>query len=121
METKNLFNPISTTVLIIVSAILAILFYVNYLDIKLFIGLVVITILITSSIKIPCLPFIAITYTLHPVCLKLRILIRIINNYYSLVLVLPSRYYYYRMKIRNYIPSRESVSNIPAPCASSFN
>lgn len=52
METKNLFNPISTTILIIVSAILAVLLYLNYLDIKLFVLLIVITLLITSSIKI---------------------------------------------------------------------
>jgi regulator of protease activity HflC (stomatin/prohibitin superfamily) len=52
METKNLFNPISTTVLIIVSAILAVLLYVHYLDIKLFVVLVIFTILIASSIKI---------------------------------------------------------------------
>jgi len=52
MATKNLFNPISITVLIIVSAILAVLFYVNYLDIKLLIVLIVLTTLITSSIKI---------------------------------------------------------------------
>ena len=52
MKTKNLFNSISTTVLIIVSAILAVLFYLNYLDIKLFVVLIILTILITSSIKI---------------------------------------------------------------------
>jgi regulator of protease activity HflC (stomatin/prohibitin superfamily) len=52
MKTKNLFNSISTTALIIVSAILAVLFYENYLDIKLFVMLIILTILITSSIKI---------------------------------------------------------------------
>lgn len=52
MKTKNLFNSISTTVLIIVSAILTVLFYVNYLDIKLFVVLIILTILISSSIKI---------------------------------------------------------------------
>ena len=52
MKTKNLFNSISTTVLISVSAILAGLFYMNYLDIKLFVGLIILTILISSSIKI---------------------------------------------------------------------
>jgi len=52
METKNLFNAISTTVLIIVSAILAALLYLNYIDIRFFVGLIVLTILITSSIKI---------------------------------------------------------------------
>jgi regulator of protease activity HflC (stomatin/prohibitin superfamily) len=38
--------------LIIVSAILSVLFYENYLDIKLFVVLIILTILITSSIKI---------------------------------------------------------------------
>jgi regulator of protease activity HflC (stomatin/prohibitin superfamily) len=52
METKNLFNPISTTVLIIVSAIFSGLFYVNYLDIKLFVVLIILSILFASSIKI---------------------------------------------------------------------
>lgn len=52
MKTKNLFNLISVTVLIIVSAILAVLFSENYLDIKLFVVLLVMTLLITSSIKI---------------------------------------------------------------------
>jgi regulator of protease activity HflC (stomatin/prohibitin superfamily) len=52
METKNLFNPISTTLLIIVSAILGFMLYLNVLDIKLFAGLMVLTLLITSSIKI---------------------------------------------------------------------
>ena len=52
METKNLFNPISATLLIIVSAILGFMLYLNYLDIKLFAGLMVLTLLITSSIKI---------------------------------------------------------------------
>lgn len=52
MKTKDLFNPISTTVLIIVSGILAVLFYLQFMDIKLLIGLLVLTILLTSSIKI---------------------------------------------------------------------
>jgi regulator of protease activity HflC (stomatin/prohibitin superfamily) len=52
MKTKDLFNPISTTVIIIASAIFAVMFYLNYLDIKLFIGLIILTILIASSIKI---------------------------------------------------------------------
>jgi regulator of protease activity HflC (stomatin/prohibitin superfamily) len=52
MKTKDLFNPISTTVLILLSSILAGLLYLKYLDIKLFIGLIVLTILIASSIKI---------------------------------------------------------------------
>lgn len=52
METKNLFNPISTTVLIAVSALLAALLYLNFLDIRFFVGLIILTILITSSIKI---------------------------------------------------------------------
>jgi regulator of protease activity HflC (stomatin/prohibitin superfamily) len=52
MKTKNLFNSISTSLLIIASAILAAAFYFKYLDIKLFVVLLVLTILITSSIKI---------------------------------------------------------------------
>lgn len=52
METKNLFNVISTTVIIIATAILASVFYLQYLDIKLCIGLEILTILIASSIKI---------------------------------------------------------------------
>jgi len=52
MKTKNLFNSISITVLVVVSALLAVLLYVNYLDIKLFVVLLILTILISSSIKI---------------------------------------------------------------------
>jgi len=52
MKTKNLFNVISTTVIIIISGIFVGMFYLNYLDIKLLIGLIVLTILIASSIKI---------------------------------------------------------------------
>ncbi len=52
MKTKNLFNSISITALILVSGILAVLLYVNYLDIKFFGVLLILTILITSSIKI---------------------------------------------------------------------
>jgi regulator of protease activity HflC (stomatin/prohibitin superfamily) len=52
MKTKDLFNPVSTTLLIIVSGILAVLFYLQYLDIKFLIGSLILTILITSSIKI---------------------------------------------------------------------
>jgi regulator of protease activity HflC (stomatin/prohibitin superfamily) len=52
MKTKDLFNPISTTIIIIVSAILALMFYLKYIDIKIFIGLLVLTIFIASSIKI---------------------------------------------------------------------
>ena len=52
MKTKNLFNSISITALIIISAILAVLLYGNYLDFKLFVVLIILTILITSSIKI---------------------------------------------------------------------
>jgi len=52
MKTKNLFNSISTSLLILVSAILAATFYFNLLDIKVFAVLIVLTILITSSIKI---------------------------------------------------------------------
>jgi regulator of protease activity HflC (stomatin/prohibitin superfamily) len=52
MKTKNLFNSISTSLLIIVSAILGLLFYLKYLDITVFVGLIILTVLITSSIKI---------------------------------------------------------------------
>jgi regulator of protease activity HflC (stomatin/prohibitin superfamily) len=52
MKTKNLFNPISATILIIVTAILAFMFYLKIIDDKLFVGLIVLTLLITSSIKI---------------------------------------------------------------------
>lgn len=52
METKNLFNAISLTVLIIVSAILAALFYFKILDLKTLVALEIVTILIASSIKI---------------------------------------------------------------------
>ena len=52
MKTKNLFNSISVTVLISVSAVLSVLFYLNYLDIKLFVVLIILTMLISSSIKI---------------------------------------------------------------------
>jgi len=52
METKNLFNVISTTVIIVASAILSDLLYLNFLDVKFFIGLEILTVLIASSIKI---------------------------------------------------------------------
>jgi regulator of protease activity HflC (stomatin/prohibitin superfamily) len=52
MKTKNLFNSISTTVLITGSAVLGVLLYAEYLDIKYFVVLVILTILLTSSIKI---------------------------------------------------------------------
>jgi regulator of protease activity HflC (stomatin/prohibitin superfamily) len=52
MKTKILFNPISTTVFVILSGILAVLFYLKYLDIKLLIGLLIFAVLLTSSIKI---------------------------------------------------------------------
>jgi len=52
MKTKNLFNPISTTVFIIVAAILGIMFYLKIINTNLFVGAIVLTILITSSIKI---------------------------------------------------------------------
>jgi regulator of protease activity HflC (stomatin/prohibitin superfamily) len=52
MKTKNLFNTISIAVLIIVSAILTVLHYLNYLDIKVFVVLIILTMLMTSSIKI---------------------------------------------------------------------
>lgn len=52
MKTKNLFNSISTSLLIIVSAVLALMFYLKYLGITVFVVLIILTILITSSIKI---------------------------------------------------------------------
>jgi regulator of protease activity HflC (stomatin/prohibitin superfamily) len=52
MKTKNLFNSISTSALVIASAILAVLFYLKYLDLILLVVLIILTILITSSIKI---------------------------------------------------------------------
>ncbi len=52
MKTKNLFNSISTSALIIASAVLAVMFYMRYLDILVFVVLIILTILITSSIKI---------------------------------------------------------------------
>jgi len=52
MKTKNLFNSISTSLLVTVSTILALMFYLKYLDITVFVVLIVLTILITSSIKI---------------------------------------------------------------------
>jgi regulator of protease activity HflC (stomatin/prohibitin superfamily) len=52
METKNLFNTISTTIIIVASVILALLFYLNVFDIKVLIGSIVLTILIASSIKV---------------------------------------------------------------------
>ena len=52
MKTKNLFNVISVAALISVSALLTVLFYFKYLDIKLFVVLIILTMLISSSIKI---------------------------------------------------------------------
>ena len=52
MKTKNLFNSISVTVLIIVSAILAVLFYLNVFDVVLLVFFIILTVLLTSSIKI---------------------------------------------------------------------
>jgi len=52
MKTKNLFNSISTSLLIIVTAVLGLLFYLKYLDITVFVVLIILTLLITSSIKI---------------------------------------------------------------------
>lgn len=52
MKTKNLFNPISVAVLIIVSGLLIVLYFLKYLDIKFFVVLIILTILISSSIKI---------------------------------------------------------------------
>ena len=52
METKNLFNVISTTVIIIASAILGLVFYLKILEIQFCIGLLILAVLIASSIKI---------------------------------------------------------------------
>jgi regulator of protease activity HflC (stomatin/prohibitin superfamily) len=52
MKTKDLFNPISTTVLIILSVTLSALYYLQFLDVKLFAGLLILTVLISFSIKI---------------------------------------------------------------------
>ena len=52
METKNLFNVISTTVILIASAVSGGLFFLNFIDIKLLVGLILGSILIASSIKI---------------------------------------------------------------------
>ena len=52
METKNLFNVISTTVIIVATAILAFLFYLKLIDVLSFIGLWILSALIASSIKI---------------------------------------------------------------------
>jgi regulator of protease activity HflC (stomatin/prohibitin superfamily) len=52
METKNLFNVISTTVIIVASAILGLVFYLKILEIQFCIGLLILAVLIASSIKI---------------------------------------------------------------------
>jgi len=52
MKTKDLFNPISTTVFIVASAILGILFYFKLIEIQVLIGLFILTVLVASSIKI---------------------------------------------------------------------
>ncbi len=52
MKTKNLFNSISVALVIVVSGLLTFFFYLKYLDIKLFVVLIILTILISSSIKI---------------------------------------------------------------------
>ena len=52
METKNLFNPISITVFIVLSAISGGLFVLEIIDLKLLVGLMVVITLISSSIKI---------------------------------------------------------------------
>ena len=52
METKNLFNVISTTVIIVASAILGLVFYLKILEIQFCIGLLILAFLIASSIKI---------------------------------------------------------------------
>jgi len=52
METKNLFNVISTTVIIVATAILAFLFYLKIIDIYYLVGLWILSALVASSIKI---------------------------------------------------------------------
>ena len=52
MKTKNLFNSISVALVIVVSGLLTFFFYLKYLDIKLFVVLIILTMLIASSIKI---------------------------------------------------------------------
>jgi regulator of protease activity HflC (stomatin/prohibitin superfamily) len=52
METKNLFNPISITVFVILTVLSAGMFYLELIDIKLLVAMMVVTILIASSIKI---------------------------------------------------------------------
>jgi len=52
MKTKDLFNPISTTVFIVASAILGILFYFKLIEIQVLIGLFILTVFVASSIKI---------------------------------------------------------------------
>lgn len=52
MKTKNLFNSISVAVLIIASGLLIVLYFLKYLDIKFFVVLIILTIFISSSIKI---------------------------------------------------------------------
>jgi regulator of protease activity HflC (stomatin/prohibitin superfamily) len=52
MKTKDLFNPISTTVFIVSTAVLGALFYFKLMEIQVAAGLFILTILIASSIKI---------------------------------------------------------------------
>jgi regulator of protease activity HflC (stomatin/prohibitin superfamily) len=52
MKTKDLFNPISTTVLIVATSVLGALFYFKLLGIEVVAGLFILNVLIASSIKI---------------------------------------------------------------------
>jgi len=52
MKTKDLFNPISTTVFIVASAVLGALFYFKLIEIQVVVVLFILTVLIASSIKI---------------------------------------------------------------------
>lgn len=52
METKNLFNPVSITLLLILGSIVVLLFYLKFIDVKLLIPSVILIVLFTSSIKI---------------------------------------------------------------------
>jgi regulator of protease activity HflC (stomatin/prohibitin superfamily) len=52
MKTKDLFNPISTTIFVVFSTILSIMYYFNIIDIKILVTLLLFALLISSSIKI---------------------------------------------------------------------
>jgi regulator of protease activity HflC (stomatin/prohibitin superfamily) len=52
MKTKDLFNPISTTVFIVASAVLGALFYLKLIEIQIVVIMFLLTVLVSSSIKI---------------------------------------------------------------------